>query len=96
LNDISKPLRPPNAKALIKKIMAGGSVRWGTHAEEEVKKDNLEKGDVLNVLRGGIVSESEWESGEWRYRVETPRICVVVAFRSEKILRVVTAWRKKI
>lgn len=35
------------------------------------------------------------ENGSWRYRVRTARMAVIVAFRSETALRVVTAWRFK-
>jgi hypothetical protein len=49
--------------------------------------------DVTNVLRGGVVDPAEFENGSWRYRVRTARIAVIVAFRSETELRVVTAWR---
>ncbi len=49
--------------------------------------------DCLNVLRGGIVGAAEWEHGSWRYPVSTPRgYTVVVAFRGETLLVVVTAW----
>lgn len=92
--DISQPLTSQRAKTLIREILTTGNIRWGTHAEDELRKDDLEKGDALNVLRGGIVREPEWENGEWRYRVDTPRICVVVAFRDPQTLRIVTAWRK--
>ena len=93
--DVGQPLQPPEAKALIRAILEAGGVRWGDHALKELAKDGLEVSDAINVLRGGVVREPEWENGEWRYHVETPRICVVVAFRSETVLRVVTAWRKK-
>jgi hypothetical protein len=49
--------------------------------------------DVTNVLRGGVVDPAEFENGSWRHRVRTARIAVIVAFRSETELRVVTAWR---
>lgn len=93
--NIGQPLKPMKAKALIRAILEEGGVRWGDHALKELVKDNLETGDAINVLRAGVVREPEWENGEWRYRVETPRISVVVAFRTETVLRVVTAWRNK-
>jgi len=58
-------------------------------------KDELELADAINVLRGGWPGPGEEEKGTWRYRVCTTRICVVVAFRSETELRIVTAWRLK-
>jgi hypothetical protein len=49
--------------------------------------------DCTTVLRGGVVEPGELERGSWRYRVKTNTMCVVVAFRSEMELVVVTAWR---
>ena len=49
--------------------------------------------DCANVLRAGVVEEPEFERGSWRYRVRTQRMYVVVAFRSENELSIVTAWR---
>lgn len=77
----------------IRRILEAGIVNFTSHALEEMRKDQLTTVDCTNVLRGGIVEPGEWERGSWRYRVRTNRICVVVAFRSETRLVVVTAWR---
>lgn len=58
-------------------------------------KDELNDQDALNLRRSGVVEPAEAESGSWRYRVRTSRRYFVVAFRSERELRVVTAWRMK-
>lgn len=55
--------------------------------------DDLTTVDCENVLRGGVVRPGEYEHGTWRYRVETSRVTVVVAFRSESEIVIVTAWR---
>lgn len=49
--------------------------------------------DVVNILRGGVVEQPELVNGTWRYRVRTQRMTVVIAFRSDAEIRVVTAWR---
>jgi hypothetical protein len=49
--------------------------------------------DAVNVLRGGVVRPGEYEKSTRRYRVQTGRMTVVVAFRSKDELVVVTAWR---
>jgi hypothetical protein len=90
---LAEPLSPPTAKQLIQQILQGGSVTFSRHAEQEMAKDNLTMVDVTNILRGGVVDPAEFENGSWRYRVRSARIAVVVAFRSESELRVVTAWR---
>ena len=92
---LSEPLAPATARMLIRSILESGSVGFTKHAREEMANDSLTEIDVVNVLRGGTVEPAELERGTWRYRVRTPRMYVVVAFRSEKMLSVVTAWRIK-
>lgn len=65
------------------------------HAMAEMAKDDLQSTDCLNLLRASVFGPAEYTNREWRYRVETPRICIVVAFMSDKELRIVTAWRIK-
>lgn len=88
-----EPLKPPDARKLAGAIVENGIVEFGSHAKDEMAKDDLQTGDCLNLVRGGVYQPAELINGEWRYRVETQRICVVIAFVSETRLRVVTAWR---
>jgi len=105
------PLKAPDAKKLIRRLLDEGTFvppGAGSHARREMEKDSLTDLDAVNVLRGGIVREGEWENGSWRYRVETPRMVFVVAFDPEVDLPlrddepvddlelvVVTGWRSK-
>ena len=86
-------LSPGVAQKLIRKILKEGQVSWSMHAKEELANDSLTMVDCANVLRAGVVDEPEWENGSWRYRVWTQKITVVVAFRSDTELRIVTVWR---
>ena len=93
---VNEPLAPDAATALIKAIIQTGQVSFSAHATDEIRTDDLTTMDCVNVLRAGAVTESaDLENGTWRYRMHTPRMCVVVAFRSEQDLRVVTAWRNR-
>lgn len=92
---LAEPLFPPAARKLIQQVVAAGGVRFSDHARSEMAADGLEPDDVTNVLRGGIVEPAEIERGTWRYRVRAGRVFVVVAFRSEVLIVVVTAWRAK-
>jgi hypothetical protein len=85
-----EPFAPPGAKKRIRAILDEGNVSLSNHAEEELTKDGMTMVDVTNVLRGGVVEPAELERGSFRYRVRTNRMVVVVAFRSETELRVVT------
>ena len=91
---IKHPLSNVDAKHLIGRIVRDGTVGYLNHALDEMRKDALTTADVINVLRGGVVESCEEERRTWRYRVRTARMTVVVAFRSEVYLTVVTAWRK--
>ena len=86
-------MNPARARQLIRNIVSTGAVSFTGHALEEIAKDDLTTVDCTNVLRAGVVEPAEFESGSWRYRVRTDRIYVVVTFRSETRLVVVTAWR---
>jgi hypothetical protein len=90
---VREPLDPVAAKALVRTILNAGTVSFSQHALQELGKDDLTTVDAVNVLRGGVVSPGELERGTWRYRVRTARLAIVVAFRSEAELVVVTGWR---
>lgn len=92
---MKEPLAPDKARRLIGAILAKGSVTFSSHSEKALADDDLSTVDAVNVLRGGGVESSDLERGTWRYRVRTQRIVVVIVFRSETELVVVTAWRDK-
>ena len=92
---LREPMNPARAKQLIRQILETGTVTYSTHARDELAEDDLTIQDAENVLRGGRVEAPRKERGSWRYRVRTARICVVIAFRSEHELVIVTAWRFK-
>lgn len=94
--DDSTALDPNAARKRISRLLREGRITYSRHAREEMEKDNLTEVDVTNVLRGGHLTEpAENEKGTWRYRVHTNIICVVVTFREEPELVIVTAWRKR-
>lgn len=66
---------------------------FAPHAQEAMGDDGLTAVDVENVLRAGWVEVSEYERGEWRYRVRTNRIAVIIALDGQTELTVVTVWR---
>lgn len=92
---LDEPVKPDRARRLIREILEGGQVAFSGHALDALADDELSTVDAVNVLRAGIVDPAEFEKGCWRYRVRTPRMVVVIAFRSATEIRVVTAWREK-
>lgn len=97
--DVTRRLSQNHARKLISSILGSGIVTPSRHAMNEQATDKhgaFAMTDVMNVLQHGRIFEpGEMENGTWRYRVHTERFCVVVAFRSESELVVVTNWRKR-
>lgn len=100
------PLKATDARTYIRRLLDNGIFVVSDHARREMKKDDLNDADAINISRAAVVREPEWENGSWRYRVETPRMCFVVTFDpepdalpgqeddvSDVELVVVTAWR---
>jgi len=79
---LKEPLSATDAKALARKILSNGVTRFSDHGLKEMKKDGLSEADATNVIRAGVARPAEFENGSWRYRFETPKIVVVVSFRS--------------
>ena len=89
-----EPLSCEAARNLIRAILLQGHrVAISRHALERMEERACTSLDATNVLRAGVVKSAELESGTWRYRVETYRMCVVVAFRPEQELVAVTVIR---
>ena len=93
--DLKTPLKPDGAKQLIRSILQTGRFSYSRHCVMEMEKDDMTTVDCENILRAGVVQPPDFEKGTWRYRVQTNRMAVVVAFRSSQELAVVTAWREK-
>ena len=93
--DAQHPLSNADAGSLIKGIVRLGAFSVGRHALEEMANDDLMTVDVVSTLRGGWVEGYDFIDGTYRYRVCTRNVFVVVAFRSEHEISVVTAWRCK-
>ena len=92
---LKEPLEPDRARRLIRGLLEDGQVTFSGHALEALADDDLSTVDAVNVLRGGVVDPAEFEKECWRYRVRTKRLVVVIAFRSDSEIRIVTAWREK-
>jgi len=92
---LKEPLEPDRARRLIREVLQTGRVTFSGHSLDALADDDLSTVDAVNVLRAGTVDPAEFEKECWRYRVRTPQMVVVITFRSESEIRVVTAWREK-
>ncbi|CAN5678265.1 hypothetical protein BH11MYX1_BH11MYX1_42570 [soil metagenome] len=90
-----EPFDPAAAKKTVVTILVTGTLSFSKHALDEMAKDNMVEVDAKNALRGGACQLVEFVTSSWRYRFETARYAVVVAFRAEDHAIVVTAWKFK-
>ena len=90
---LDEPLTPPQVKHLLRCVLNEGDLEFSSHALQEMQKDKISELDLVNVLRGGWPEPGEYENGSWRYRVSTSRITVVISFRDNSWIVVVTVWR---
>jgi hypothetical protein len=94
-DSMKEPYGRNEALKLVREICQHGKLSITAHARAEMAKDDMTSVDVMNILRcGKIADEPELEKGTYRYRIQTPKMMVVVALRSTTELVLVTAWRK--
>lgn len=96
INDLKSMLDRTQARKKLTGILAANPncFSYGHHFKRRLLERQMSLGDVLNVLYGGwILMDGELENGEWRYRVETERMVVVIAFLNDAHVRLVTCWR---
>ena len=94
--DVTSRLNPEQARKVLAEIFNHNPnlISFTKHARKQMSERDLKSGDVLNILKAGkIFSEPEYENGSFRYRVQTKRMTVVIAFKKPNHVVVVTAWR---
>ena len=90
-----EPFQPHEARRRIKAVLANDGLLFTRHSKAEMLADDLQRADIVNILRCGQVEPPEEVRGTWRYRVRTSRMMAVIAFESDQEIIVVTAWRIK-
>lgn len=61
VDELLEPLRPDEARRLIRAILLTGVFRYSGHAEEEMASDGMTTADCQNVLRSGVVRVPDFE-----------------------------------
>lgn len=97
-SDVPSPLSAGAVRQRIRDILANRwTVVWTSHAKKELANDDMTTVDATNVLRCWRhmdPPEPDINTGEWKYRIHTDMMGIVVKFRSETEVVVITAWRK--
>jgi hypothetical protein len=98
---MSKDVPPPDRSALsdhatglVRRIVREGVVAFSDEALEMMRSEGLTTADCHNVLRWGISDPPSRRGDMWRYRLHTAAASVVVIFRSEAEIVVLSAERK--
>lgn len=95
--DVTSRLSPMQARKVLAEIFNHNSnlISFTKHAREQMCERDLKSGDVLNVLKAGLIyNVPECINESFRYRVQTKKITVVVVFKKPNHVVVVTAWRE--
>ena len=95
--DVTSRMSPGQARKVLAEIFYYNPnlISFTGHARTQMLARDIKTGDILNVLKGGhILDAPEYENGSFRYRVQTARMTVVVAFKKPQSVIVVTAWRE--
>lgn len=91
---MKEPLSNDDAKREIVRRFKAGPGRLTTHFNRACLADGVIPSQSAELVVAGIVEFSEFENGEWRYRVRNGRSVVVVSFRSDGRLDFVTYFGK--
>lgn len=83
------------AKQLALHIVEYGVVSFCARCLQEMRDNDLQTSDCLNLIRGGCFQNPEIVAGELRCKVRTGRMCFLVVFRSTERILVVTGWRNR-
>lgn len=88
------PWDPAQARQIIRPILDSGVLSFSKHARQRMAERDIKEVDCVNVLRAGWPEPGEYENGSWRYRVQTQRMCCVVAVPDIHRVVVISVWRK--
>lgn len=89
---MDEPLSNHDARRLIREILATGAVRFTRHATERMAERKISEVDVMHALKGAVTGCDLME-GSWRYHVQGRGVVVIVLFRGNTVVVVVTTWR---
>lgn len=91
----SKRLAREQARKLLSEILSSSPnfVSYSRYFKQRMHERNMTTGDIINVLHKGEVLEGEFEKEQWRYRVQTSKMTVVITFVNPSYFRCISCWR---
>lgn len=92
---LNEPLKADDAKKEILRRLKNGTLYTSPHFRRSAAAEGLLPLAAVEFLFAGFVEMVEFEGGNWCYRVRNGHVIVVVAFRGENQLDLVTFIKKR-
>ena len=92
---LNEPLKNDDAKKEIVRRLKTGTIHTSPHFRRAAAAEGLLPLAAVEFLYAGFVEMVEFEGGNWCYRVRNGRVIVVVAFKHENQLDLVTFMKKR-
>jgi hypothetical protein len=89
---MNEPLDPAAARALARKIVVSGEVRFLAHFEERAAERGISPVEAVEAVAWGAVVHVEQRKGTWRYRFETRITATAVLFEDANTMWLLTTY----
>ena len=82
------------ATAMLQRIVRHGTVAWSRRALDCARAAGITTVECGNAMRSGVADPAELKAGRWHYRIHSPRLSIVLVFRSDDEAAVVDVGRR--
>jgi hypothetical protein len=88
------PLTVHAATDRLQRIVRDGTVAWSRHALDRARAARITTPECGNAMVSGVADPPEFANGQWQYRIHSPRMWIVLTFRSDDEAAVVDVGRR--
>ena len=96
--DLESRLNKMQARKLLSELLGTNPncFSYGSYFKRRLAERRMTVGDIINILHiGQILHDAEYEQQQWRYRIQTATMTVIITFISPAHVRLITCWRGK-
>jgi hypothetical protein len=87
------PLTAHAASDLLQGIVRDGTVAWSLDALDRARVAGITTAECANAMLSGVADPAELRDGQWHYRLRSPRMWILLTFRSDDEAAVVDVGR---
>lgn len=94
--DLESRLNRMQARKLLSELLSTNPncFSYGSYFKRRLTERHMTMGDIINILhKGQILHDAEFEQDQWRYRIETAKMTVIISFVNPAHVRLITCWR---